>query len=104
MIGNLPMKSKRRRPRWARNLGHTVYLVLAIIAIIAGVLLFPLPIPVGLPLIAIGLAFLLRSFPAVRRWVRRRASKVPILAKALAYLSPSRSRSARASRTVPGAG
>ncbi len=91
------MKARRRRPRWARNLGHTLYLVLAIIAIVAGVVLFPLPIPVGLPLIAIGLALLLRSFPAVRRWVRRRASRVPILAKALTYLSPSRTRSVRSS-------
>ncbi len=87
---SLSMKAKRKRnPRWARNLGHTFYFVLALLTLIAGAILLPLPIPLGIPLIALSLALMLRSFPAVRRWVRRRASGIPILEKALSYLSPS---------------
>ena len=83
------MFSKLRDRRWTQNLGHTNYFVLAVLVLIAGGLLFPLPIPLGLPLIALGLALMLRSYPAVRRWVRQRASRWPLIQRALGYLSPS---------------
>lgn len=43
----------------------------ALVLIVIGVILFPLPIPFGLAMIVTGLAMLVSSSPVVARWLKR---------------------------------
>lgn len=64
--------------------------IAAIFVVLVGMVLFPLPIPVGAVLIGIGLAMLVVSSTRVRRWVqthRRRNSRFDaFVRKAASYL------------------
>ncbi len=51
--------------------------VLGAVLCVIGVILTPLPIPLGLPLVAVGLAVLISSSQLVRDWVRERRTKNP---------------------------
>lgn len=44
--------------------------LVALVLIVVGLILFPLPIPFGLALIVIGLAMLVSSSPATARWLK----------------------------------
>ena len=53
------------------------------VMLLFGIVLFPLPIPVGLPLIALGLAFTAPYFAPSRRLIRALRTKVRILDRAM---------------------
>lgn len=54
--------------------------------VIAGMVLFPLPIPLGLPLIVIGLALLAPYFPPFQRLIRTLRRKSPGLNRTLSRI------------------
>ena len=53
------------------------------VMLLSGVVLFPLPIPVGLPLIALGLAFTAPYFRPSRRLIRALRARVSLLDDAM---------------------
>lgn len=54
--------------------------------VIGGALITPLPIPVGLPMIAVGLALLIPGNPGVRRWVTRLRGRFPVTSERLNHI------------------
>ena len=50
---------------------HIVMLLTGGVSCLAGAILLPLPIPLGLPLMVVGAALILSASPAARRWFRR---------------------------------
>ena len=56
-----------------------VHKVTGSVMVLFGMVLFPLPIPVGLLLIALGLAFLAPYFPPVQRLIRSLRRRLPML-------------------------
>lgn len=69
--------------KWALITGGTLCVIL-------GIVTFWLPIPIGVPLILIGLPVLLRTSPHARRLIMHLASKWPAFATIIRKLDPRR--------------
>ncbi|MEM1370721.1 MAG: hypothetical protein AAGG72_00690 [Pseudomonadota bacterium] len=64
---------------WRSSIGRTFIAVVATFIIIVGLILFPLPIPFGAPLMAIGLILLISVSKPVAKALRRLRSRTPWL-------------------------
>lgn len=58
-------------------LRRIIFLLTGWICLVVGLVTWPLPIPIGIPLIIIALAILARESVLVREWLRRRRALNP---------------------------
>lgn len=65
--------------RWLKQIA-------AIVLIISGIITFPLPLPIGAILIAIGLALLITTNRTVAKWIKERRIKTPELNSRFSWL------------------
>jgi hypothetical protein len=80
----------RRRP-W-RHLKRVGFVGAGLLLIVAGIATFPLPLPIGLPLAAIGLTLVVRNSMTGRRRLAALLARYPRLRGALARLRRGRRR------------
>ncbi len=59
-----------------------------LVVFVAGLILFPLPIPLGLPLILVGLSLLVSSSLYVRRLLQRLRLHYPVMCARLEQVKP----------------
>jgi hypothetical protein len=62
---------------------RSVNLVVGFFLVICGIIITPLPIPVGLILIVLGLSLLVPALPVLRRWLTLARSRFPKLSNKL---------------------
>ncbi|ADE15202.1 conserved hypothetical protein [Nitrosococcus halophilus Nc 4] len=65
-----------------------IYISFGTVSVFTGLIIFWLPIPLGLPLILIGLPILIKHSPRVRNWTERLAGKYPVVEQILKRISP----------------
>lgn len=60
-----------------RHAKRLIMLIIAAVCLIVGAITFPMPIPLGIPLIAIGTALLILTSKTVRNWTRSMRVRYP---------------------------
>jgi uncharacterized membrane protein YbaN (DUF454 family) len=60
-----------------------IYLLLGALSIIAGVITFWLPVPIGVPLVLVGAPIIMRHSPHGRRWIMLLLRHFPSLRKTI---------------------
>jgi uncharacterized membrane protein YbaN (DUF454 family) len=61
-------------------------ILLGTTSIVTGLITFWLPIPIGLPLILIGLPLLMKHSPDFNRWTQQKGERYPRIGRLLALL------------------
>lgn len=69
-----------------------LYIGFGALSVVAGLITFWLPLPIGIPLLLIGLPVLMKYSPHTRSWILRRARRWPLLEKSLRQLRLARRR------------
>ena len=67
---------------------RSVTLVGGVLLIVAGLLVLPLPVPVGLLMIILGVSLLVPAIPALARFLKRIRHRYPITSQRLNLISP----------------
>ncbi len=67
---------------------RSVTLVGGVLLIVAGLLVLPLPVPVGLLMIILGVSLLVPAIPALARYLKRIRRHYPITSQRLNHISP----------------
>ena len=67
-------------------MGKWIYIGLGTVSIVSGIITFWLPIPIGLPLILIGLPLLMKHSPDFNRWIQDKGMQYPRIGRLLALL------------------
>ena len=67
---------------------RSVTLVGGVLLIVAGLLVLPLPVPVGLLMIILGVSLLVPAIPALARYLKRIRRRYPITSQRLNHISP----------------
>jgi hypothetical protein len=67
-----------------------VSILLGSLSIVTGLITFWLPLPIGLPLILIGLPLLMKHSPDFNRWIGRMGRQYPRVGRLLALLKLTR--------------
>lgn len=67
---------------------RSVTLVGGVLLIVAGLLVLPLPVPVGLLMIILGVSLLVPTIPALSRYLKRLRCRYPVASSRLNHISP----------------
>ena len=67
-------------------MGKWIYLGLGTISVVSGLITFWLPIPIGLPLILLGLPLLMKHSPDFNRWIQEKGRLYPRIGHLLEFL------------------